>query len=125
MNKYKIYVARNNVEFNNPHFCYGKNQDDAMVRWMFQHPNVRIISIELIGPVENSQKQSKKRTSDQLRSHHKARITQMRNNAQSLMEDEDSILTIEERLQLSRITCQFDRILALWTERSLNLKGYF
>ena len=29
------------------------------------------------------------------------------------MEDEDAILTDSERLQLSRIACQFDRILAL------------
>ena len=126
MPRYKISVMNKHNNAKGTFFKYGNSPDAIITEWYCKHPETKIISIleveseEKIQPVKPC-KCKKEITSHQWRNHHKARITQMRNNALSLMEDEEAILTDSERLQLSRIACQFDRILALWAGRSMDL----
>lgn len=128
MPKFKIFVRSLR---NNSHGVFSRKaacQVDVLHDWLSLHPDtvvekieeVKVESEEKIEPTKPC-KCKKEITSRQWRNHHKARITQMRNNTLSLMEDEDAILTDSERLQLSRIACQFDRILALWAGRSMDL----
>ena len=91
------------------------------------HPDTVVETIEEVKEEPGKSCKCKKGlTRRQWRNHHKARITQMRNNAISLIDDEDAVITDSERLQLSRIACQLDRILALWPTRQyeLNLENH-
>ena len=126
MPHYKLLVTNKAKGGTGIFYKAGNSSSDVINYWLHKHPNTEIISIKEIVPKEESDstkpcKGKKEITSRQWRNHHKARITQMRNNALSLMEDEESVLTDSERLQLSRIACQFDRILALWAGRSMDL----
>lgn len=90
--------------------------------WLSIHPDTVVEKIEEIKEDPGKSCKCKKGlTRRQWRNHHKARIIQMRNNALSLREDEEAILTDSERFQLSRIADQFDHILALWAGRSITL----
>ena len=123
MPKFKLFVRslRNNNRgvFSRKATC----QSDVLRDWLSLHPDTVVEKIEEVKEefFPKMKKQSNDLSPRQWRNHHKARITQMRNNALSLIEDEDAILTDSERLQLSRIACQFDRILALWAGRSMDL----
>ena len=120
MPRYKIIVMNKHNNAKGTFFKYGNSPKAVITDWCWQHPETEVINILEVESEEKIQPK-KEITSHQWRNHHKARITQMRNNALSLMEDEDAILTDSERLQLSRIACQFDRILALWAGRSMDL----
>lgn len=126
MPRYKITVMNKHNSAEGTFFKYGNSSNTVINEWYCKHPETKVISIIEVASEEEIQstkpcKCKKEITSRQWRNHHKARITQMRNNTLSLMEDEDAILTDSERLQLSRIACQFDRILALWAGRSMDL----
>jgi len=121
MKKYKLTIEHKSKIASGDFIRSGNSQPAVIAEWLINHPNTRIIHIEEICECPQYHNTSNGMTPRRWRNHHKARITQMRNNAQSLMTDEDAVLTIEERIQLSRIACQFDRILSLWTERSLEL----
>ena len=123
MPKFKLFVRSLR---NNNHGVFSRKaacQSDVLHDWLSLHPDTVVEKIEEVKEefFPKMKKQSNNLSPHQWRNHHKARITQMRNNALSLMEDEEAILTDSERLQLSRITCQFDRILALWAGRSMDL----
>ena len=123
MPKFKLFVR--NLR-NSSHGVFSRKatcQSDVLHDWLSLHPDTVVEKIEEVKEefFPKMKKQSNDLSPHQWRNHHKARITQMRNNALSLMEDEEAVLTDSERLQLSRITCQFDRILALWAGRSMDL----
>ena len=122
MPKFKLFVRSLR---NSGHGVFSRKaacQSDVLHDWLSLHPDTVAEKIEKVKEEPGKSCKCKKGlTRHQWRNHHKARITQMRNNALSLMEDEEAILTASERLQLSRIACQFDRILALWAGRSMDL----
>ena len=123
MPKFKLFVRSLR---NSGHGVFSRKaacQSDVLHDWLSLHPDTVVEKIEEVKEefFPKMKKQSNDLSPHQWRNHHKARITQMRNNALSLMEDEEAILTDSERLQLSRIACQFDRILALWAGRSMDL----
>lgn len=123
MPKFKLFVRSLR---NSGHGVFSRKaacQSDVLRNWLSLHPDTVVEKIEEVKEefFPKTKKQSNDLSPHQWRNHHKARITQMRNNALSLIEDEDAILTDSERLQLSRIACQFDRILALWAGRSMDL----
>ena len=116
MKKYTITAQRGQVQ---GHFiCRGEDPLSAMADFQERNPSCRVIDIQ---EVSDSPKKPS-RSPAQYRANHKARITQVRNNISSLLEGEENILTMEERVQLSRITCKIGRVLALWSARSLDLK---
>ena len=123
MPKFKLFVRSLR---NNNHGVFSRKaacQSAVLHDWLSLHPDTVVEKIEEVKEefFPKTKKQSNDLSPRQWRNHHKARITQMRNNALSLIEDEEAILTDSERLQLSRIACQFDRILALWARRSMDL----
>lgn len=131
MPHYKLLVTNKAKGGTGIFYKAGNSSSDVINYWHHKHPNTEIISIKEIVPKEEIEltkpcKCKKEITSRQWRNHHKARITQMRNNAISLIDDEDAVITDSERLQLSRIACQLDRILALWPTRQyeLNLENH-
>lgn len=83
------------------------------------HPEMNIITTEFISenPTTQSPPSNIKR-----RSHLKARLCQIRANLQSMTDSEDGLLTQEEILQLQRIACKVDRVVALFSERTMELK---
>lgn len=131
MPHYKLLITNKTKGGTGIFYKAGNSSSDVINYWHHKHPNTEIISIKEIVPKEEIEstkpcKCKKEITSRQWRNHHKARITQMRNNAISLIDDEDAVITDSERLQLSRIACQLDRILALWPTRQyeLNLENH-
>ena len=126
MPHYKLLVTNKAKGGTGIFYKAGNSFSDVINYWRHRHPNTEIISIKEIVPKEEIEstklcKCKKEITKRQWRNHHKARITQMRNNAISLIDDEDAVITDSERLQLSRIACQLDRILALWPTRQYEL----
>ena len=122
MKKFQLTITHNEWPCSQIYFRLAASPSEAIQSWIADHPSTSVTEIKEVPTDELIESQSKSRTPLQHRAHHKARITQIRNNAISLLEDENSILTPEERVQLSRCTCQLDRILALWPTRTLDLK---
>lgn len=122
MKKYQLTITHNEWPASQTYFRTASSKEEAIAAWHLDHPSTTVTSIKEVSSTEPSEQQTPTRTPLQQRAHHKARITQMRNNAISLLESEESILTPEERVQLSRATCQLNRILALWPTRTLDLK---
>ena len=99
----------------------GESELEVVNSFCERHPNLEILSIYQLPEFEPPCK-CKARTAKQIRSHHKARIVQVRNNLQSLVEDDKAILTDEERVQLSRAICKVQHILSKWHARDIDLK---
>ena len=121
MKLYKITATKGGArgEF----FRYAPSIEEATSGWLEDNPFTKVINCvpwHKKVPVETIPKKS--HSGVKSRAYLKARITQMMRNAQSILEDEEALITMEERLQLSRIICQENRILALWGERTMQLK---
>ena len=123
MNKYRIKVVSTTKHATGTFTKSAESAEQVILEWILKHPDTTIVECEQICTCNETTKPSNGMTPRRWRNHHKARITQMRNNAQALMSDEDAFLTDAERLQLSRIACQFDRILSLWTARTIELQN--
>ena len=122
MPRYSLSVSYHGNKANGKFIVKGDSPTEVISAWKKKHPNVKIESIkEIYEAILTDEKSSNGMTPRRWRNHHKARITQMRNNAISLIDDEDAVITDSERLQLSRIACQLDRILALWSTRQYEL----
>ena len=102
-------------------YLHGESEQEAIDTFTKRHPNLEILSSMILLEWEDLPK-CKARTGKQIRTHHKARITQVRNNLQSLVEDEKSVLTDEERVQLSRAICKVQHILGKWHVRDMDLQ---
>ena len=105
---------------------YASSYEEAISGWLKDNPSTTVIEWEeaterVTSPPEKETDRGPHSPSCR-RAYLKARVTQMMRNAQSILEDEDALVTLEERLQLSRVICQQNRILALWGERSMQLK---
>ena len=120
MKLYKLTVRKGPAS--GTFFRYAHYSDEAIAGWLEDNPSTKVI--ECIEMPTNSQEapHEKRRSGAKSRAYLKARITQMMRNAQSILEDEEALVTMEERLQLSRVICQQNRILALWGERTMQLK---
>ena len=105
-------------------FRYAPSTDEAISRWLEDNPYTKVLSCVLWTKKIPVGVPTSKKTPSMLKSraYLKARITQTLRNAQSILEDEEALITLEERLQLSRVICQQNRILALWGERTMQLK---
>lgn len=122
MKLYKIIATKGGStgEF----FRYAPSTEEAISGWLEDNPRTSVLSCvpwnkkapSVIPPPKKSHSAIKSRA------YLKARITQMLRNAQSILEDEEALITPEERLQLSRVICKQNRILALWPERTMQLK---
>ena len=122
MPRYSLSVSYHGNKANGKFIVKGDSPAEVISAWKKKHPNVKIESIkEIYEIILTDEKPANGMTPRRWRNHHKARITQMRNNAISLIDDEDAVITDSERLQLSRIACQLDRILALWPTRQYEL----
>lgn len=86
------------------------------------HPTWEIISYEVIMPTEQTPKKKNSRSPAVLRGTYKARMSQVRNNLQSMIEEENPLLTKEEIVQLSRITCKLNHVISLFHVRTMDLK---
>jgi hypothetical protein len=104
-------------------WLHGDSEKSTRDAFLSNHPKLTIISMmEMPEWKEDMPTKNKNRTEKQLRAHHKARITQVRNNIISLIEDENSVLTSGERVQLTRISCKFTSLLSKWKTNSLNIE---
>jgi len=75
-------------------WLHGNDEKSTRDTFLSNHPKLTIISMmEVPEWKEDVPTKNKTRTEKQLRAHHKARITQVRNNIISLIEDENSVLT--------------------------------
>ena len=102
---------------------YAHSPEEAIAGWLEDNPTTTVIEcVETLSQSQEAPSTGKLRSDAKSRVYLKARITQMMRNAQSILEDEEALVTMEERLQLSRVICQQNRILALWNERSMQLK---
>lgn len=102
-------------------YLNGESEYKALRSFHLRHPKIEVLSILSLPEWEDLPK-CKARTDKQKRAYHKARITQVRNNLQSLVEDEKAILTNEERVQLNRAICKVQLILSKWHVRDMDLK---
>ena len=104
-------------------FRYAHSPEEASSGWLGDNPTTTVIEcVETLSQSQEAPSMEKPRSGAKSRAYLKARITQMMRNAQSILEDEEALVTMEERLQLSRVICQENRILALWGERTMQLK---
>lgn len=103
-------------------FRYAASVEEAAAGWLEDNPSTEVVSCTLHQEETSVPRAGKGQSKAKSRAYLKARITQMMRNAQSILEDEEALVTPEERLQLSRVICQQNRILALWSERSMQLK---
>ena len=104
-------------------FRYAHSPEEAISGWLEDNPTTTVIEcVETLSQSQEASSTGKPRSGAKSRAYLKARITQMMRNAQSILEDEEALITMEERLQLSRVICQENRILALWGERTMQLK---
>ena len=98
----------------------GEDELSARESFMSRHPTLKILSMMEI-PEATSPEKCRCRTAKQKRAYQKARITQIRNNCQSIIEDETNHLTEGECLQLSRVACKLTHLLSRWTQGSVDL----
>lgn len=102
---------------------YARSPERAVAGWLEDNPSTMVIKcVEASASSQEASPTERPRSGAKSRAYLKARITQMMRNAQSILEDEEALITMEERLQLSRVICQENRILALWGERTMQLK---
>lgn len=102
---------------------YARSPERAIAGWLEDNPTTTVIEcVETLSQSQEAHSTERPRSGAKSRAYLKARITQMMRNAQSILEDEEALITMEERLQLSRVICQENRILALWGERTMQLK---
>ena len=102
---------------------YAHSPEEAIAGWLEDNPSTMVIKcVEASASSQEASPTERPRSGAKSRAYLKARITQMMRNAQSILEDEEALVTMEERLQLSRVICQENRILALWGERTMQLK---
>ena len=121
MKLYKLTVRKGPAS--GTFFRYAHYSDEAIAGWLEDNPSTRVIEcIEMPISSQEAPPMKRPRSGAKSRAYLKARITQMMRNAQSILEDEEALVTMEERLQLSRVICQQNRILALWGERTMQLK---
>lgn len=73
-------------------------------------------------PASLACKCNKQRSSRRLRTTYKARLSGIRNNLQTMIEAEDHLLTEEELLQIGRTICKLNRVLSLFTMRTMDLE---
>lgn len=99
LTKYRLEVSHIEWPASAVYYRTAVSSEQAGLSWLADHPTTQVDSVE---EADTPSVQTKVRTADQIRAHHKARVTQMRNNATALMEDENSILTPEERNQLAK-----------------------
>lgn len=121
MKLYKIIATKGGArgEF----FRYAHSPEEAISGWLEDNPSTKVIKcVEASASSQETSPTERPRSGAKSRAYLKARITQMMRNAQSILEDEEALVTMEERLQLSRVICQENRILALWGERTMQLK---
>ena len=102
-------------------WLHGNSEREALDTFHTRRPNIEILTCMELLEWEDLPK-CKARTGKQKRAHHKARITQVRNNLQALVEDENSILTNEERVELSRCICKVQNILSKWHIRNMDME---
>ena len=104
-------------------WLYGNDEKSTADAFLTKHSKLTIVSMmEVPEWKDDVPTKTKARTEKQMRTHHKARITQVRNNIISLIEDENAILTSGERVQLARISCKFTHLLSNWKTNSLNIE---
>lgn len=100
----------------------GESEQSSRNAFLYRHPHLSIISMVAIPEWENVKEKCKVRSNKQIRTHHKARITQVRNNLNSLLEDDSSVLTYGERVQIARISCKLTHLLSGWRANSINIE---
>lgn len=125
LTKYKLEVSHIEWPASAVYYRTAESSEQAVLSWLTDHPTTQVDSVKeavTIKEADTPSIQTKVRTADQTRAHHKARVTQMRNNATALMENENSILTPEERNQLAKASTILNRMLTLWPIRSAELK---
>lgn len=98
-----------------------ESPDLAISSFRSIHPTWIVESYEVILPVVNN-KSKNHRSPAVMRNTYKARMVQVRNNLQSMIEDESSLLTEEEIIQLSRITCKLGHVISMFHTRSMDMK---
>jgi len=104
-------------------WLHGNDEKSTHAAFLAKHPQLTIMSMMEVNEWKNDiPTKTKARTEKQMRTHHKARITQVRNNIISLIEDENAVLTSGERVQLARISCKFTHLLSNWKTNSLNIE---
>jgi len=103
-------------------WLHGNDEKLTREAFLTRHPHLIIISMMEVPEWKDVPTKCKARTNKQIRNHHKARITQVRNNLISLIEDEEAILTDGERVQLSRISCKITNLLSNWKFNSLDIE---
>ena len=101
-------------------YLHGDSEVAAQENFLERYSKMEILSITAMPQFEEPTK-CKARTKKQIRNHHKARIIQVRNNLMSLTEDDKAILSDGERVQLARITCKINHLLAKWNLTNINI----
>lgn len=104
-------------------WLHGNDEKSTKEAFLTKHQKLTIVSMMEVNEWQDDvPTKTKARTEKQMRAHHKARITQVRNNIISLIEDDNAVLTSGERVQLARISCKFTSLLSKWKTNSLNIE---
>ena len=103
----------------------GESEESTRDAFLFHHPHLSITSMMELPEWNDVEEKRKTRSDKQIRAHNKARLTQVRNNLNSLLESDSSILTSGERVQIARISCKLTRLLSGWGANSINIELWF
>lgn len=99
----------------------GESPNQAIDSFRNIHPTWVVESYEVILPPVNNKK-TNHRSPAVLRNTYKARMVQVRNNIQNMLEEDNALLTTEELVQLSRIICKIGHVITLFPTRTMDLK---
>jgi len=100
---------------------HGTSLEDCSKNLLTHHPKIDILHISE-HPEDVAPSVNKHRSPFKIRNTYKARLTGIRNNLQSMLEDESGLLTQEELLQITRITCKLGNVISLFHTRTLDMK---
>ena len=122
MPTYRLHVTRDEKTITSVVKYFRVTSPDAntaMSLFLDNHPGYKVICWE---EMVEEPKESHQRSPAKLRHTYKARMVGVRNNLQSMVEDESELLTQEELIQISRTICELNRIITLFQTRSMDLK---
>lgn len=118
LKRYKMRISHVEHPASSVYYRHAPSETQAILSWLVEHPSTKVDSIEAVPTHKDKVAKAPTKT----RAYHKVRIKRIRNNVSNLIEDEEALLTPEERNQLAKAVSQLNRILFLWPTRSAELR---
>lgn len=119
MKQFRVECYFNKIkDFKKSFIIRSNNEIQALNKFTIKYPHVSIISISEISNIVSQNCISKLKQ----RSYYKTRLCQIRNSLRTMIDEELGLLTQEEKLQLQRVGCKLERVITLFSERTMNLR---